>query len=125
MTRNKTDSSEYTRSDAEDDLVRGFRSAPDETELKAWSYVRVCNDLEQAKAGTTRYMVIETEKRRLDSLSETGKEAAQASINQERKEPTPDHWYKKPIPVIALSVTAGLVILGIKYILKHKYGVDL
>ena len=125
MTKSKTDVSEYTKADAEDDLIRGYSSAPDELELKAWSYVRVCNELEQAKVGTTRYMIIEAEKRRLDSLLEARKEAAQAGVKQERKDPTPDHWYKKPIPVIALSVTAGLLILGIKYILKHKYGIEL
>ena len=44
---------------------------------------------------------------------------------QVRKEPAPDHWYKKPVPVIALAVTAAIIVLGLRYMLKHKFGLDL
>ncbi len=39
--------------------------------------------------------------------------------------PAPDHWYKKPGPVIIISVISGLILLGVRYILKNHFGLNL
>ena len=38
-----------------------------------------------------------------------------------RDRPGPDHWYKKPIPVIALAVVSGCILLVIRYVLKVHF----
>jgi hypothetical protein len=41
------------------------------------------------------------------------------------REPAPDHWYKKPIPMIAFSVIAGILILCVRYAAIHYFGLSL
>lgn len=44
--------------------------------------------------------------------------------NQDTK-PSPDHWYKKPPAVITLAVVSGIIVLGIRYLAIHRFGVPL
>ena len=39
--------------------------------------------------------------------------------------PSPDHWYKKPPAVIGIAVVSGLLLLGIRYLAVHRFGVPL
>ena len=41
-----------------------------------------------------------------DSVDESWKPSKQ----KVREHPAPDHWYKKPVPVIGFAVTAGLIL---------------
>ena len=38
--------------------------------------------------------------------------------------PGPDHWYKKPVPVIVIGVTIFLIGTAIRYVLKHGFDLD-
>jgi hypothetical protein len=39
--------------------------------------------------------------------------------------PSPDHWYKKPIPVVILGVMTGTILLCIRYIFIHYFGLSI
>ena len=41
---------------------------------------------------------------------------------QEKPEPAPDHWYKKPIPVIGITVVGGLVLACALYLMRIHWG---
>ena len=45
------------------------------------------------------------------------------NIQQEKAEPAPDHWYKKPIGVIGITVAAGLLLLLAATLIKPHLGI--
>lgn len=115
----------YSEDDAETDMVRGYRDVPDDDKLRALSYVRLCDMLESSTPGTTAFMVIEAEKRRRDASPTEGEKIVTNVGAQPAQKPAPDHWYKKPVPVIIIAIIGGLVLLCIRYILKNYVGLDL
>ena len=63
----------------------------------------------------------------VDEESETQKrnQAMVASVGmQPTGKPGPDHWYKKPPAVVGLTVLGALLVIGIRYVLKHGLGLD-
>ena len=105
---------------SKDDFFRlGLHGAHSDEQLRAMSYVRLCSELESASTGTTKYMLLESEKRRRDSVPT--KEASTKPANR----PGPDHWYKKPIPVIVIAVIGGCFVLGIRYVLRKHFNLDI
>ena len=108
----------YTSQDADDDLTLGYRGGKDQTTLRAWSYLKLCSELEDAKHGTTAYMLIEAEKNRRDSIP------SEQLTSKPRDKPAPDHWYKKPVPVIVLGVLIGCVLLAIRYVLTTHFKIS-
>ena len=105
---------------SDEDFFRlGLHRAFSDRQLRAMSYVRLCSELESAKAGTTAHMLIESEKRRRDSLP------AEKPAEEPRHKPAPDHWYKKPIPVIIIAVVVGCILLAIRYLLRKHFNLDL
>ena len=55
-----------------------------------------------------------------DSVDESWKPSAKQISN----DPTPDHWYKKPIPVIGIAVTSGLIIYFITHFVLPRLGIS-
>ena len=108
----------------EDDFDLGYRGAPDEIELRAMSYVRLCSEIDDATVGTTKFMLLETEKLRRDSVQIA--EPAKAKPGR-AGEKTPDpggdvvppkpHWWKQPIGIIGI----GLVIAALGSLLNHVF----
>lgn len=111
--------------DAEDNFLRGYHDIPDAPALRAMSYIKLASLLESCEKDSARFHVLEAEKRRRDNVSLATKvEVVVAHVDPDNdKKPSPDHWYKKPLPVIFLAVAAGCIILGIRYVLIHHFGV--
>ena len=105
----------YTKQDAEDDFILGYRGGQDQATLRAWSDIKLCSELEDAKPGTIAYMLIQAEKHRRDLIP------PEQPTTKPRDRLGPDHWYKKPIPVIALAVVSGCILLVIRYVLKVHF----
>jgi len=118
-------SDSYSDDDAETDFASGYRGVPDDDKLRAMSYIRLCDLLESSAPGTTAFMVIEAEKRRRDALPAEGKQVVANVSAPQAEKAGPDHWYKKPVPVIIITVIAGLTVLCIRYILRNHFGLDL
>lgn len=120
----KESANSYSKEDEETDFVRGYRDVPDDHKLRALSYVRLCDLLESSTSGTTAFMVIEAEKRRRDNNpSSTDPLKVVTEVGTQKRDAlAPDHWYKKPIPVIAFSVIAGFLLLCLRYIAIHYFG---
>ena len=115
----KTEVSLTDKPQTEDDFFRlGFHGAYSEGQLRAMSYVSLCSELESASTGTTKYMLLESEKRSRDSVP-TEKPSAKPT-----NKPGPDHWYKERIPVIVIAVIGGCLVLGIRYVLRKHFNLD-
>ena len=103
----------------EDYFLLGFNNGHDQAALRTMSYVALCSHLEDATKETTRYMLLEAEKRRRDSLP------AEQPAEQPGQKPSPDHWYKKPVPVIIIAVVGGCILLTIRYLLRKHFNLYL
>lgn len=110
-------------SEEDDAFTRGFHDIPEDAQLRAMSYVALCDALHQATPGTPAFMVIEAEKRRRDSAPEDRDVVGDVGKKPVQK-PGPDHWYKKPLPVIVIGVTVFLIGMAIRYVLRHRFGLD-
>ena len=110
----------------DDDFDLGYRGGHDEITLRAMSYVKLCTEIEDAKPGTTKYMLLESEKRRRDSVPAS--EPAKAEPNHTREEaaqpPNQSHdWTNKPLGKIALPVIVAALVLLVGYLLKTHLGI--
>ena len=111
----------------EDDFDLGYRGGHDEIALRAMSYVRLCTEIEDAKPGTTKYMLLDSEKRRRDSVQvpepakpepdHTGEKATNPS-NQ------PKEWHEKPLGKIWLTVAGAVLVILVAYLLKTHLGIS-
>ena len=106
----------------EDHFRLGFHGAHSNEQLKDMSYVQLCSELESSSNGTTKYMLLEAEKRRRDSHI-SGKEpnakpdhAAQVSSN-----PPNDvkHWSDKPVGKVGIGLTIGILVICAVFVLRH------
>lgn len=102
--------------DADEAFHRSRNGLPTGEELRAMSYVQLCSLLENSASGSTRYFIVEAEKKQRDALL-----LAKEVDVKIGKKPTPDHWYKKPVPVICTTVIASAVTLIVRQVLIH-YG---
>lgn len=98
----------------EEAMARSYADIPDDTTLKTMSYVDLCELLAKCNEGTTKFMVVEAEKQRRDN------ESKNSSSNNSH-----DHWYKKPLPIIAWSVFAGCLVLLVRHLLVKYVGITL
>ena len=97
--------------DGQDGFIRGFNDIPDDSQLRSMPYIQLCDLLSSCDAGTTKFMVVEAEKRRRDALSAEGQNVV-AQVGKEPSEnPTTDHWCKKPTPIIFWGVVTGFIVL--------------
>jgi hypothetical protein len=100
-----------------DDFVRGFHGIPRDEDLRSMSYVALVSMLSSSEPGTPKYMVIEREKRRRDLPP------AEQSTKHPGEKPTPENWYKKPIGLIGIAVTSGLVLAALVYLFRTHLGI--
>ena len=112
---------------AEEDSARVFHGIPSDEWLQSISYVELSALLVSCQKDSAKFHVVEAEKRRRDyHLSPAKMEIVVAQEDTDKdKKPSPDHWYKKPLPAIFLTVVAGSILLGIRYALIHHFGVPL
>jgi len=115
----------------DDDFLLGYHGGHSDEELKAMSFVHLCSQLELATPGTTRYMLLETEKRRCDSVQileqtktkpdHTRKEAAEPSSN--KHEPK-RRWPEEPVGIIGLGVVIIVIGALVTHLLKSHFGLN-
>ena len=107
---------------AEDHLLLGYHGAQDDEKLHAMSYVQLCSELELSSAGTTKYMLLEAEKRRRD-LHISGKEPDakpnHAAQNSSRPPDDIKHWSDKPLGKIGIGLFIGILVLCAAFLLRH------
>jgi hypothetical protein len=112
---------EKTQSD-QDNFLLGFHGGHANEELKAMSYVQLCSEIELATPGTTRYMLLETEKRRRDS--------EQLAVPNHAAKPSPNptdqvkHWYNKPIGQVGIGVLIIAIGAFVTHLLKSYFGLN-
>jgi hypothetical protein len=115
----------------DDDFDLGFRDGHDEIALRAMSYVRLCTEIEDAKPGTTKYMLLESEKRRRDSVqvSEPTKSephhAGEPAAKPSNHVPTPEpHWWKRPLGIVWLGIVGVAMGAVVIYLMKTHLGIS-
>ena len=115
----------------EDDFDLGFRGAPDEIEARAMSYVRLCTEIEDAKPGTTKFMLLETEKRRRDSVqlpepanSKPDHAGSESTGPHDKPIPNEPHWWKRPLGMIFIGVSTPTLAAIVLYLLAVHFGVS-
>ena len=116
---------EKTQSD-QDNFLLGFHGGHTNEELKAMSYVQLCSEMELATPETTRYMLLETEKRLRDSIkpSEPPKTKEDHGAQEATTPPnTEKNWHEKPLGNIALSVAGATLALLVAYLLSKHFGI--
>ena len=114
----------------EDFFHLGFHGAHSDDQLRAMSYVWLCSELESAQAGTTKYMLLESEKRRRDSVQASepaksephhaGQKPAQPHNDPIPKEP---HWWKRPLGMTFLGVSIPVLSALVLYLLATHLGI--
>lgn len=110
---------------AEDHFLLGFHDAKDNEALNAMSYVQLCSELELSSAGTTKYMLLEAEKRRRDlHISDKESDAKPNHAAQKSPYPTNDikHWSDKPLGKIWTMVVGGVALAFTLYLLRAHFG---
>ena len=60
--------------------------------------------------------------RRLQQIKEEDDRIALKKIQQEKPEPAPDHWYKKPIGVVGIAIVSGLLLYLATLLVKKHFG---
>jgi len=104
----------------------GFHGAHEDEALQAMTYVRLCSELESSTTGSTKFMLLEAEKRRRDSVPTTKhSDSKKHHAPQESTSPRNNikDWYEKPLGKIALSVTAATITLFVAYLLSKHFGI--
>lgn len=107
---------------AEDHFLLGFHDAKDNEALNAMSYVQLCSELELSSAGTTKYMLLEAEKRRRDlHISDKESDAKPNHAAQKSPYPTNDikHWSDKPLGKVGIGLFIGILVLCAAFLLRH------
>ena len=113
---------QMTKQSEEDHFIIGFHGAPDDEQLRGMSYVELCSKLETAKAGTVRYMLLETEKRRRDSHPPDKPANVKPSHAADPStKPANDikHWSDQPVGKIGIGIAIGVLVLCAVFVLRH------
>ena len=111
----------------EDDFDLGYRGGHDEIALRAMSYVKLCTELEDAKPGTTKHMLLECEKRRRDSIPASEPAVAEPHhASKPAPKPSIDekHWSDKPLGKIWLGIVTAVLIFIALYLLRTHLGIS-
>ena len=87
---------------SQDEFIEGFHDIPSQDKLAALSFVELAALFSECKTGAAKYTVVERE---LDRRKQSQQEKAKSDA-----EPAPDHWYKKPIGVIGIAITSGVLV---------------
>ena len=45
-------------------------------------------------------------------------------IAEQKAEPVPDHWYKKPVGVIGLAIVSGILVFLTVYLIRTHFGLQ-
>ena len=96
-----------TQNIGNDDFLLGFHDGHNSEELAAMSYIQLCSEIEHSKPGSTRRMLLESEKLRRDSKliihDPTDNEAAHPTGTERQPE---RNWWEKPIGQIGIGIVA-------------------
>lgn len=94
----------------QDAFERGFHDVPSDAEMRALSDMDLYTLIASANTGSVRRMALETE-------NERRKEAQKSNSSK----PSRDHWYKKPVATISLTVLSALVVAAIVTAVRFKF----
>ena len=110
-----------------DIYLLGFHEIPSDAQLRALSYVALCDLLSSCEAGTAQFMVVEAEKRRRDV---SGPEPAKAKPDHATN-PTanvsdkPKYWAQKFLGQVFVGVVVVVLAAIAIYLLKQHSGLPL
>ena len=110
-----------------DDFLSGLHGLPDQLKLQAMSDIKLYSELEFAKLGTTKYMFLEAEKRRRETLNVQASEPTKAEPNhapEPAAKPTdnPKYWAEKPLGKIWIAIVTAVLVLLATYLVKTHIG---
>ena len=108
------------RAAAEDAFARVDDNIPLDHELQAMSYVELASLLSSCEKGSAKYLVVERAKMHRDTFES---QILSQAIPKGKANPVPDHWYKKPIAVIGITVFGGVVLASAIYLIRQHLGV--
>jgi len=91
--------------EGEDAFDRGFHGIPSDTELRAMSYVALCELLSSCAVGTTKHAIVAREKERRDAVENAG------ALPAEKR------WFERPVGIVTLGIVASIVASAVWYLL--------
>ena len=113
-----------------DDFLSGLHGLPDKLKLQAMSDIKLYSELEFAKLGTAKYMFLEAEKRRRETLNVQASEPTKAEPNH-AAEPSAKpgnnikHWSDKPLGKIVIGFVIGILVLCAAFIIRQHFSLPI
>lgn len=101
----------------ENAFIEGFHGIPSEITRRAMSDVELASALAESDRDSAKFIALDLELAR--------RKNAQQYASQGNAQPSPDHWYKKPIAVICISVASALVTACMLYLVAQHFGIAL
>lgn len=118
---------EIERAASEDAFSRASEGVPLDQELQSMSYISLCNLLSSVPSDSTKFFMVEAEKRRRDSSGanhiEPPRAVQELTGNEAGSKPNP--WHENPTGKVWLTVIGAVVAMFALLLIKSHFGLGL